>query len=107
MSYPEAKYETGEPVLIGDHVGFRMWSELWLKKCNGRVEFVPGISPFNDSLEDNDLKWVSVVHESKAQIGFVVNPDSGVVKGLRFVRRTDDDFRETSPDFVFDESDGE
>ena len=48
-----------------------------------------------------------MVHESKAQIRFVVNPDSGVVKGLRFVRRTDDDFRETSPDFVFDESDRE
>ena len=90
MSYPTARYKSGETVGIGDHVQTRSWVELWLVKHQGRVEYVPGISKKNEIMEYGGLKWISIVYEGTA-IGPLVNPKSGIVSGVHLVRRAEDD----------------
>ena len=101
MLYPPAKYQTEEAVKVGDYVHFRIWAELWLYKRKGRVMFVPGISPRNESLEYNSLKWVSVRYAGDTETAFVVHPVSGVTMGIHFVHRTDDLLKETHSDYKF------
>ena len=103
MDYPRAIYETGESVKVGDHVTLRTWIELWLKKNSGRVFFVPGISDHNPSMEYNGLKWVSVRYAGETETGILVHPETGIVKGVKFVRRTDDSLMTTPEGYEFSE----
>ncbi len=106
MSYPKAVYETGEDVKVGDYVQFRAWAELWLRKRTGRVMFVPGISPPNPTLEYNGLKWISI-DEEKMKIGGLVDPKTGVVKKIRFLKRSDDELQETPSGYEFEDNNEE
>ncbi len=100
MNYPKAVYESGEEIRVGDHVQFKTWVEFWRGWIDGRVMFVPGISPFNSSLEYNGLKWVSIDCD-KTKIAPLVDPDSGIVKKNRFCGRSKDDLSETPEGYEF------
>lgn len=103
MDYPAAQYETGESVAIGDYVELRTWIELWLKKHTGRVIFVPGISEHNSSLEYDGLKWVSIRYAGETETGVLVHPETGVLKGIKFIRRADDELTSTPDGYEFPE----
>lgn len=102
MSYPLARYKTGEPVMVGDHVEFKTWPELWLVKHQGRVVHVPGVSPVNSTLEDENLKWACIEFRG-TKFGPLVHPETGILQGIRFLKRTDDELRSTPVDFSFPE----
>ena len=52
---PVCYHGTETPVLVGDHVKFKIGLFFWLGWQPGRIRYVPGISPKNDELEHNGL----------------------------------------------------
>lgn len=72
--------------------------------------FVPGISPRHPSLEHDGLKWISIDYENE-KFGPVVHPETGIVRKITFLRRSDDDLKETPDGYEFrddfDEDDNE
>jgi hypothetical protein len=102
MSYPLARYKTGEPVMVGDHVEFRTWPELWLVKHRGRVVYVPGVSPRNSNLEDENFKWACIEFRG-TKFGPLVHPETGILRGIAFLKRSDDELKSTPGDFDFPE----
>ena len=108
--YPTVKYHgTDVPVLVGDHVEFKLGLFFWRGWQAGRVQYVPGISPKNDDLEFNGLTWVAIHDARGAQSGHVVLPDTAKLrKNVRFVRRADDGFTKTPANYFFgDEATGD
>lgn len=61
------------PVELGDRVEMR----IWFRKHRGRVVYIPGISPFNEAMEYNGLRWVGVRLEEGGFASLVVDPDAG------------------------------
>ena len=84
--YPAARYETGEPVLIGDHVQFKSWVQFWRGWRDGVVHYVPGISGRRPEHERDGLKWVEILGEG-VRIGPLVDPETGIVRKIRFIGR--------------------
>ncbi|MEO0795087.1 MAG: hypothetical protein AAFX93_07995 [Verrucomicrobiota bacterium] len=84
--YPQAIYESGEPIQLGDRVQFKLWLEFWKGWLDGVVAYVPGISKKNLEHETEDLKWISIDYGSES-FGPVVDPDTGIVKKVRLVER--------------------
>jgi hypothetical protein len=103
MDYPHAKYKTGEPVMLGDHVEFRTWPELWLVKHRGRVVYIPGVSPPDPNLDGETLKW-ACIEFGGSKLGPLVHPETGVLRGVALLKRSDDELRSTPEDFDFPES---
>lgn len=85
-AYPKAVYESGETVELGDKVLFKAWLFFWKGWMDGTVQFVPGVSPRNPEHEHDGLKWVSIKGREMI-IGSLVEPESGVIKRIKFVRR--------------------
>ena len=71
-----------------------------MQRHQGRVSYVPGVSKPNSKMEHNGLKWICAEYKG-AQAGLIVNPDTGVVKGMKFVRRSDDDVEVETSSFDF------
>ena len=101
--YPIVTYHgTQTPVLVGDHVEFKLGLFFWRGWQAGRVKYVPGISPRNDELEFNGLTWVAIHDARGEQSGHVVLPQSGQLrKNIRFVSRATDGETHTSTDYQF------
>lgn len=95
---------TEVPVLVGDHVEFKLGLFFWRGWQAGRVQYVPGISPRNDDLEFNGLTWVAIHDARGEQSGHVVLPRTGQLrKNVRFVRRATDGFTHTPSNYHFGE----
>ena len=95
-------HNTQTEVLPGDHVEFKVWGAFWRGWQPGRVYYVPGLSPKNSELERDGLSWVAVHDECGAQAGILVEPETQqLLKTVRFVRRADDGFIHTPPDYYF------
>ena len=84
--YPAACYETGESIEIGDRVMFRTWISFWRRQL-GVVVYVPGKSRKNYQYENGGLKWIAARNE-ELEIGFLIDPETGVVRKIRCVERT-------------------
>jgi hypothetical protein len=87
-SYPAPHYESGEPVLLGDRVRFKVWLFFWKGWIEGVVNYVPGISPRRTELERDGLKWIELKGPDET-IGSLIDPETGIVKKVRFVGRAD------------------
>ena len=85
-NYPEAVYETGEKVLLGDKVQFKVWVEFWKGWQNGIVTYVPKISPKKNKYEHNQLKWIEIKAENLITAAMIL-PETGIVEKIRFVNR--------------------
>lgn len=93
-------------VRLGDRVATRYFLFL---KVEGRVVYVPGISPRNDEMEFNGLTWVGIQTTNAGPIGTVVLPETFTLqKSVRFLGRdTDGDFNPIKPDdHVFEDAEG-
>src|SRR5580765_8520494 len=101
--YPTVIYHaTDAQVLVGDHVEFKLGLFFWKGWQPGRVHYVPGLSPKNDELEFNGLTWVAIHDARGGQSGHVVLHKTGQLKkNVRFVRRSDDGFRQTAAGYYF------
>ncbi len=92
-------------ILIGDHVEFKTAWLFWRGWQKGRIEYVPGISPQKADMEHNGLTWVCVCAEGM-KLGVIVNPETQQLKkSVRFIKRTDDELKETPKDFEFESED--
>ena len=85
-AYPKAVYETGELVQVGDWVQVKVWAEFWKGWQDGVVQYVPGISKRKPQHEYGGLKWVAILFRN-GQICPVVDPTTGKLRKVRFVRR--------------------
>lgn len=85
-NYPQAIYQTGEIIEIGDHVQYKVWVEFWKGWQDGTVIYVPGISKKNPKYEYNGLKWIAI-KGNNMEIGVLVHPDTGIVNKIKFVER--------------------
>jgi hypothetical protein len=89
-AYPKAVYETRELVQPGDRVQVKVWAEFWKGWQDGVVQYVPGISKRKPQHEYGGLKWVAIQFDN-GQICPLVDPDSGELKKVRFIRRRNAD----------------
>jgi hypothetical protein len=72
-------------VRLGDRVATRYFIFL---KAEGRVAYVPGISPKNNEMEFDGLTWVGIRTTYAGTIGTVVLPDTQTLqKSVRFLGR--------------------
>jgi hypothetical protein len=60
-------------VQVGDHVRFKTDWLFWRGWQDGRVEYVPGLSPPHPQLEFNGLCWVCI-RAADLQLAVLVNP---------------------------------
>ena len=93
-------------VRLGDRVTTRYFI---FQKAEGRLVYVPGISPRNDEMEFNGVTWVGIQTTNAGPIGTVVNPETFTIqKCVRFLGRDPDgDFKSIKPDdHVFEDVDG-
>jgi hypothetical protein len=88
-NYPAPRYESGEPVLVGDRIRYRVWLFFWKGWINGVVTYVPGVSPRRTQLERDGLKWIELKGRDET-IGSLIDPATGVVKQVRFNCRAAD-----------------
>lgn len=93
-------------VRLGDRVATRYFLFF---KSEGRVAYVPGISPKNDEMEFNGLTWVGIRTTNAGVIGTIVLPETHTLqKGVRFLGRGSAD--ESEPiqpeDHVFEDAEG-
>ncbi len=84
--YPQAVYETGELVRLGDHVQIKVWVEFWKGWQDGVVEYVPGVSNTSLEYEHGGLKEIAIKLRD-GQICPLVNPEDGKVRKVKFARR--------------------
>jgi hypothetical protein len=83
------------PVQLGDCVRTR----IWFRRHEGRVAYVPGVSPFNPAMEYNGLRWVGVRLAEGGFVSVVVDPDHEFLHGkLAFVARDAQSVAELAPD---------
>ena len=82
-NYPSPRYESGEPVLLGDRIRYKVWLFFWKGWINGVVTYVPGVSPRRTQLERDGLKWIELTGRDET-IGSLIDPATGVVKQVRF-----------------------
>ena len=54
-------------------------------------------------MEYNGLKWISIRYTGATEAGLLVHPESGITKGVTFLRRTDDDLIATPSEYEFPE----
>lgn len=93
------------PVLLGDVVSVR----LLFRRCEGRVVYVPGISPTNPEMDFNGLVYVGIRVPGKAMMGITVLPDTYTIKkSVQFLRRDPNGrFEPVKPDEpLFEDSEG-
>ncbi|MET0752081.1 MAG: hypothetical protein ABWZ66_01855 [Pyrinomonadaceae bacterium] len=100
-------YKTEIEVLVGDQVELKVWLYFWRGWQQGRVFYVPGISPKNEALEFNGLSWVSIHYANGEQTGILVEPETKQLqKNVRFICRSKDNFTQTPDNYYFgDEED--
>lgn len=97
---------TQVPVLLGDHVEFKLGLFFWRGWQAGRVKYVPGISPKNEDLEFNGLSWVAIHDARGEQSGHVVLPQTGQLRrNVRFVSRAQDGDTQTPAGYRFGDED--
>ena len=84
--YPKAVYTTGESVQVGDRVQVKIWLQFWKGWQEGVVAYVPGVSKMNPAYEYGGLKWV-VIKFGDGLISPLVDPETGILKRVRFVTR--------------------
>ncbi len=89
-AYPAALYDTGELVQLADLVQVKVWVEFWKGWQDGEVEYVPGVSRKRLEHEHGGLKWVAIRFRN-GQICPLVDPESGKLRKVRFIRRSDTD----------------
>ena len=85
-AYPAPHYESGEPVLLGDFVRYRVWLFFWKGWIDGVVSYVPGVSPRRTQLERDGLKWIELEGRDET-IGSLIDPGTGIVKKVRLIGR--------------------
>lgn len=101
---PPTYHKTDTEVLVGDHVELKVWAAFWRGWIPGRVLYVPGRSPKNDDMEHNGLTWVGIGYDKGAKSGVIVSPETQQLRHtVRFVRRSDDGFKETPKDYTFED----
>ena len=80
---------TDTPIKLGDHVIYSEW--FGLKRTEGRVSYVPGISPLRSDLSDSEKSslWGISIPGDFIQMLYV-SDDKFISKKIKFVRRGDD-----------------
>ena len=73
------------PVQLGDRVETR----VWFSKKQGRVVYVPGISPPNSNMEYNGLCWVGIRLDEGGFVSTVVDPKGAFLRRKEKLRRRD------------------
>lgn len=92
ISYREVKVELGDEVVARD---------IFFKR-NGRVVYVPGISPLNTEFEYGGLKWIGIRFNKDSISTAVIDLKTGEVdKSVKFVKRNKKDINELKPNFRF------
>ncbi len=77
-------YGNEREVSLGD----RVQVSVWFKKHQGRVVYVPGISPMNPEFEYNGLQWIGIRLDDGSLLASIVRPSTGALKRkIHFVRR--------------------
>jgi len=91
-------YGTKVKVELGDEVVAR---DIFFKR-NGRVVYVPGISPLNTEFECGGLKWIGIRFNKGSISTAVIDLKTGEVdKSVKFVKRNKKDINEMKPNFRF------
>lgn len=93
------------PVLLGDVVSVR----VLFKRYQGRVVYVPGISPRHVEMESDGLVDVGIRVPGKAMVGVTVLPDTRTIKqSIQFIQRDPDGaFQQVRPDEnLFEDKEG-
>lgn len=85
-------------VQLGDDVEFRGGLLLLFKKFQGRVVYVPGISPLNVDMESDCLKWIAIEVPGKMLVRRLVDPETHrLVHKTGLLRRNPSVFTITPP----------
>ncbi len=84
--YPQAIYETGEAVQLGDRVQIKVWAEFWKGWQDGVVKYVPGISKKKPAYEHGGLKEVGISIQH-GEICPLVDPKTGKLRKVKFIAR--------------------
>ena len=72
------------PVLPGDRISIR----LLFRRRDGRVVYVPGISPVNREFEYNGMRWVGIRLADKSLVATPVLSKTGALKKkIRLIAR--------------------
>ena len=100
-------YHGGElEVRLGDLVETRV---LLFWRCEGRVVYVPGVSPRHPEMDFGGLTYVGIRTKDSGMIGITVLPTTSTIKkSVKFVSRDPDgEFEEVNPDEdLFEDEDG-
>ena len=73
------------PIQLGDRVETR----VWFSKKQGRVVYVPGISPPNSNMEYNGLCWVGIRLDEGGFVSTVVDPKGAFLRRKEKLLRRD------------------
>jgi hypothetical protein len=80
-------------VRLGDRVEIK----VWFQRREGRIVYVPGVSPLNTEFEFNGLRWVAIRARGML-IGSIVRPQTETLKPkVKFIQRDDSPF-DPAPD---------
>ena len=75
---------TDEIVRLGDRVHVRYWLFF---KGEGKVKYVPGVSPIKRTLERDGLAWVRISLDKGALIDCIVMPDGALQRSVKLLAR--------------------
>lgn len=91
-------YGTKVRVELGDEVVAR---DIFFKR-NGRVVYVPGISPLNTEFEYGGIKWIGIRFDKGSINTAVIDLKTGEVdKSVKFIKRNKKEINELKPNFRF------
>ncbi len=76
MAKPILYDDGANPVQLGDEVEFCAGLLLLFKKYQGRVVYVPGISPLNGDMEFDGLQWIAIEVPGKMLVRMLVDPQT-------------------------------
>ena len=95
-----ARYDGSQvEVLLGDRVELRGW----IRRRQGAVNYVPGISEPHAEMEHNALYWIGIALDGGTFTGMLIDPDTGcVLKKVVFLERGSIDQVPPPPDAPFE-----
>lgn len=76
------------PVELGDEVEFRGGLLLLFKTFQGRIVYLPGVSPLNADMESDGLTWIAIEVPGKLLVRRLVDPEtSRLARKTQLLRR--------------------
>lgn len=84
-THPPITYRgTTEVVKLGDRVKVRYWLFF---KGEGRITYVPGVSPLKRTLERDGLAWVRITLDHGTLVDSIVMPDGALQRSVVLLAR--------------------